>query len=80
MSATLEHQDRLLASRPGSVVMAADPVSGVNMHAGGLITYRPGARFRVKHALADMLWCFDAKGRTVTFAREDLTALDSATG
>ncbi len=74
----LEHSDHILAAQSGEWLMACDAVSGVNMDAGGMLQYGPGARFRVKFACGDSVWCLDENARSVSFAREAMTALERA--
>jgi hypothetical protein len=74
----LEHTDRILRSEPGTWLMAAEPVSGVNMREGGRISYPPGAMFRVKLAHDDLIWVHDQYANSITFDRRDTTALEIA--
>lgn len=72
----LEHSDHILAAAPGSWVLACEPVWAVDMGPGGRVDYGVGARFRVRHGLDDLLWCLDEAGRSVTFGREQMFALE----
>lgn len=75
--AAWEHADRLERLQGGSVLMASEPVRGVDMREGGRLSYSPGARFRFKHALAGLLWCEDEECRSVTFDRIEMQCLDA---
>lgn len=72
----LQHSDRILEAKPGAWLMACEPVSGVDMLAGGRVSYQPGKLFRVKHCTAGLVWVLDAQMRSVTFDRSDMQALE----
>ncbi len=76
MTTRLEHSDHILRAKTGETVLAVEPVRGVNMRAGGVLKYQIGARFRVRHASCDLLWCIDDEARSVTFDRVQMFSLD----
>lgn len=76
MPIKLKHSQHILAAKQGSLLMACEPVSGVNMRGGRRIEYLQGARFRVKATLSGLMLCFDEQMRFVSFDREEMLALE----
>lgn len=76
MTTKLQHSDHILKSGQGEILLAVEPVEGVNMRAGGVLTYGVGARFRVILSNNGLIWCLDDDARSMSFDREQMAALE----
>lgn len=74
----LDHTDRLLRAKPGTFIVATEPVH-VGWAEGGEILIPTGGRVRVEGACGWSLTCVTEVGaKTVWVSREELLCFDMA--